>query len=120
MREDVGLDLISDGLPARREICVAADLGKFRRAVQGDPAHQLGGHIVLRLAASLLDALVGFADSPTLVVERSAGEVTLTPPTAAPPDHLVSPTRAAVPEDPRPRLGQDTWLVCSPPSDTHH
>jgi hypothetical protein len=61
MREDVGLDLISDGPPARREICVATGVGKFRRAVQGDPAHQLGGHIVLRLAASLPDALVGFA-----------------------------------------------------------
>jgi hypothetical protein len=53
MSEDVGLDLVSDGLPARREICVAADLGKFRRAVQGEPAHQLGGHVVLHWACDL-------------------------------------------------------------------
>ena len=59
--EDVGLDLVGGVPPRRRELRVAADLGQLRRTVQGDPAHQLGGHVVLGLAAGLPDALVGFA-----------------------------------------------------------
>jgi hypothetical protein len=40
---------------------VAADLGQLRRAVERDPAHQLRGDVVLRLAARLPYALVGLA-----------------------------------------------------------
>src|SRR5215207_9225338 len=58
MSEDVVLDLSSGGPPDRREIAVTADSSQFRRAIQRDPAHQLGGHIMLRLAASLPDSLV--------------------------------------------------------------
>ena len=35
------------------------DLGQLRSAVERDPAHQLRGHVVPRLAAGLPDALVG-------------------------------------------------------------
>ena len=40
---------------------VAADLRELGRAVERDPAHQLGGDVLLRLAAGLPDALVRLA-----------------------------------------------------------
>ena len=43
------------------QLRVAADLGQLRGAVERDPAHELGGDVVLRLAARLPDALVGLA-----------------------------------------------------------
>src|SRR5262252_11132349 len=61
MYEDVRLDLVRRRAPCRRCLWVAADLRQRARAVEGDPAHQLGGHVVLRLAARLPDALVGVA-----------------------------------------------------------
>ena len=57
--EDVRLDLVCRRAPCRRQVRVAADLRQLRRAVQRDPAHQLGGDVVLRLAARLPDPLVG-------------------------------------------------------------
>src|SRR5262249_56271306 len=45
--------------PLCLEIGVPADLRQLRGAVQRDPAHQLGGDIVLGLAARLPDPLVG-------------------------------------------------------------
>ena len=60
MREDVGADLLRGRAPARLELGVAADLGELRRPVERDPAHELRGDVVLRLAARLPDALVGF------------------------------------------------------------
>ena len=44
---------------SRRSPC-PADLGQLGGPVQGDPAHQLGRHVVLRLAPRLPDALVRF------------------------------------------------------------
>ena len=57
--EDVGLDLGCGLPPASGQGRIAADLRELRRAVEGNPAHQLRGHVVLRLAARLPDALIG-------------------------------------------------------------
>ena len=40
---------------------VASDLGQLRRPVERDPAHQLGGDVLLRRAARFPDSLVGIA-----------------------------------------------------------
>ncbi len=61
MLEDVGLDLVGRRPPLRRLLGVAADLGQARRAVEGDPAHQLRRDIVLRRAARLPDPLIRVA-----------------------------------------------------------
>ena len=47
--------------PRRLQVGVAADGGELGRAVQRDPAHELGRHVVLRRAARLPDPLVGLA-----------------------------------------------------------
>src|SRR5215472_10261670 len=57
--EDLLPDLVRRCAPCRRRIWVASDLCQPARAVQGDPAHQFGGHVVLWLPAGLPDALVG-------------------------------------------------------------
>src|SRR5262249_25347786 len=59
--EDILLDLVRRCAPCRRLIWLATDLCQPARAVEGNPAHQLGGHIVLRLATGLPDALVRVA-----------------------------------------------------------
>ena len=60
--EDVGLDLVGGGAPGLPAAPASPrDLGQLRRAVERDPAHQLRGHVVLRVAARLPDALVGLA-----------------------------------------------------------
>src|SRR5215468_94706 len=56
--EDLLPDLVRRCAPCRRRVWVASDLCQLACAVQGDPAHQFGGHVVLRLAAGLPDALV--------------------------------------------------------------
>ena len=58
---DVRPDLVGARLPARRVLEVAADLGQPRAAVCCDPAHQLRGGEVLRLAADLPDSEVRVA-----------------------------------------------------------
>ena len=55
----IRMDLVRRCAPCRRYFWIASDLSQCARAVQGDPAHQLGGNVVLWLAASLPDALVG-------------------------------------------------------------
>ena len=57
--EDVRLDLVGGGAPGLLERRVAGDMRQLRGAVERDPAHQLRGHVVLRVAAGLPDALVG-------------------------------------------------------------
>ena len=47
--------------PGRAELRLAGDLGQLGRAVERHPAHELGGDVVLGLAARLPDALVGLA-----------------------------------------------------------
>ena len=60
--EDVGLDLVGAlAPPVPALIPLAVAFCQPRAAVQGDPAHQLGGHVVLGLAAGLPDPLVGLA-----------------------------------------------------------
>src|SRR5499427_10603891 len=59
--EDLLSDLVRSCAPCRRSLWVASHLRQLARAVQGDTAHQFGGHVVLRLAAGLPDALVGVA-----------------------------------------------------------
>src|SRR4051812_39865884 len=59
--EDVGLDLVSRGAPLALLVAVAADRSDLSRSVERDPAHQLRGHVLLRRAARLPDALVGVA-----------------------------------------------------------
>ncbi len=59
--EDVGLDLRRGLGPAGGELVFAADLRQLGGAVERDPAHQLRGDVLLRLAARLPDALVGLA-----------------------------------------------------------
>ena len=59
--EDVLLDLVGGGLPARRELELVAHLGKPRAAVGRDPAHQLRRGEVLGVAAHLPDPAVGVA-----------------------------------------------------------
>ena len=61
MLEDVGLDLVRRRSPGRAALVFASDMCQPGRAVERHPAHQLGRHVVLRLAACLPDALVGFA-----------------------------------------------------------
>ena len=60
--EDVGLDLLGRrrprAAPGRRRRAI---LGQLGGAVERHPAHELGRHVVLRLAARLPDALVGLA-----------------------------------------------------------
>ena len=56
---DVGLDLVGDTLPRPGELGIAVHLRQPRPAVQRDPAHELGGSEVLRLAAHLPETLVG-------------------------------------------------------------
>ena len=48
-------------MPGLLELGVAAHVRKLRGAVHRHPAHQLRGHIVLRLAPRLPDPLVGLA-----------------------------------------------------------
>ena len=59
--EDVGADLLRDRGPIGLTRRAAANLGELGGAVQRDPAHQLGGDVVLRRAARLPDSLVGLA-----------------------------------------------------------
>src|SRR5215467_11523304 len=61
VREDVGPDLVRSRAPCRCLLRVASNLRQRARPVQGDPAHYLGGHVMLWLAASLPNALVGVA-----------------------------------------------------------
>ena len=56
--EDVLADLLRGGAPLGLEVGVAADLRELRGPVHRDPAHQLGGDVVLGLAARLPDPLV--------------------------------------------------------------
>src|SRR4029453_6237351 len=57
--EDVLLDLLGGALPALLQLRVPADLGQLGRAIEGHPAHELRGDVVLRLSPRLPDALVG-------------------------------------------------------------
>ena len=59
--EDLGADLVGGGLPALDALVVLAQPRQARAAVARDPAHHLGGHEVLGLAADLPDAAVGEA-----------------------------------------------------------
>ena len=59
--QDVGLYLLGGGAPGGSELRAAADLRQLGGAVHGDPAHELGRHVVLRRAAGLPDPLVGIA-----------------------------------------------------------
>jgi hypothetical protein len=59
MGEDVVLDLIRRLAPRGRLIGIAPDLRQGGGSVEGDPAHELRGHVVPWLAAGLPDALVG-------------------------------------------------------------
>ena len=61
VREDVLADLVRRGTPRCIEIRGPADLGELGRTVEGDPAHQFGRHVVLRLSSRFPDALVGLA-----------------------------------------------------------
>src|SRR5207245_9292771 len=55
---DLGFDLVSLRLPCARQLNVAMHLSEPRATVAGDPAHELGRHEVLRLAADLPDSAV--------------------------------------------------------------
>ena len=55
------------------ELRIAADLGELGRAVERDPAHQLGGHVVLRLAPRLPDALVRALARPAWRIRPGPG-----------------------------------------------
>jgi hypothetical protein len=57
--EDVRLDLFGGGAPLGLQLRVAAYPRQLRGAIERHPAHQFGGDVVLRLPASLPDALVG-------------------------------------------------------------
>ena len=58
--KDVGLDLVGGLAPTIAALVpFPVALCQPRAAVQGDPAHQLGRHVVLGLAAGLPDPLVG-------------------------------------------------------------
>ena len=57
--EDVVADLVGGRPPGVAKVVVTAELGKPRRSVERHPAHQLRRDVVLRLAASLPDALIG-------------------------------------------------------------
>ena len=57
--EDVLADLVGDLGPALEVVLVAGPVGEPAAAVQRDPAHQLGGDVVLGLSAGLPDSLVG-------------------------------------------------------------
>ena len=59
--EDVGLDLLGGRRPDRTGLRFTGDVRQPRRAVQSDPAHELGRHVMLGLAARLPDALIGLA-----------------------------------------------------------
>ena len=61
MGQDVGLDLLGDRAPLLRVALLTLQIGQLRSAVQCHPAHDLAGGEVLRLAAHLPDAAVGFA-----------------------------------------------------------
>src|SRR5215217_4319737 len=55
------MDLLGGGPPARRALLVAAQPRQSRAAVGGDPAEELGGREVLRLATHLPDPTVRLA-----------------------------------------------------------
>ena len=59
--EDVLPDLLRGRAPRLLKRRLAADLGELRRAVEGHPAHELRGHVVLGLSPGLPDPLVGVA-----------------------------------------------------------
>ena len=62
--EDVLADRVGRLLPGRLELGIPADLRELRSPVERDPAHQLRGDVVLRLAARLPDPLVGLLPDP--------------------------------------------------------
>jgi hypothetical protein len=57
-RKDVLPDLVRRGGPGRLQVGIATNPCKLCGAIQGDPAHQLGGDVVLRRTSRLPDALV--------------------------------------------------------------
>ena len=61
MGQDVGLDLLGDRTPLLGVGLLALQFGEFGAAIQRHPAHDLARGEVLRLAAHLPDAAVGFA-----------------------------------------------------------
>ena len=58
MGEDVGADLVGGRPPPVAQVAGAAELGQLGRSIEGDPAHQLRRHVVLRLAPRLPDPLI--------------------------------------------------------------
>src|SRR5215471_14514465 len=58
MLDDVGADLVRSRTPLLLQSGIAPDLSELGRSVERDPAHELGGDVVLRLAPRLPDPLV--------------------------------------------------------------
>src|SRR4029078_2130032 len=62
--EDVLFDLLGGRSPLGLQLRIAPHPGQLRRTVEGDPAHELRGDVMLGLAARLPDPLVGLLPDP--------------------------------------------------------